>query len=165
MKPIELDDFQGHIILYCKSHYNFPKTEKGFFEGLKMIWAIRCGYDYELTGQDTLTYIANDMYRIIEKCLPTKIPYIMETMHRELVWNIGKPENLTPIEAIIWEYHSHISQMQIKEKSEGKKRYQWIVKLPKPKKRIFNRILNGNGRYSDYDLITKKDKKVLELSE
>lgn len=149
-EPIELDDFQGHIVLYCKSHYKYPKGEKGFFEGLKMIWAIRCGYEYELTSYDSLIYIANDMYSIIKKCEPKRLQYFMETIHREIVWGIGKPENLTPIEAIIWEYRSVLQNLQVKERFEGKKRLKWIVKLPKPKKQVFNRILNGNGRYDDY---------------
>ncbi len=71
---ITLKKFQKHIVLYCKGQYNIPKGEKGFFEGLKMIWAIRCGYDYEQTSKDTLAYIANDMYSIISKCLPHKLP-------------------------------------------------------------------------------------------
>lgn len=120
-----------------------------------MIWAIRCGYDYEYTSKDTLTYIANDMYDIISKCMPEKLPYLMERLHREINWSIGKPENLSPIEAIIWEYRSMLSNMQIKEKPDGYKRYQWIVKLPKLKRKIFNRILSGKGEYQDYKLITQ----------
>ena len=155
-KPIELDEFQGHIVLYCKHHYKTPKGDKGFFEGLKMIWAIRCGYKYELTGKDTLTYIANDMYSIIRKCMPKRLEHLMETLHREINWGIGKPENLSAIEAIVWEYGSMISQMQVREKKEGRKRYSWIVKLPKPKKQVFNRILRGNSNYEDYYKIVEK---------
>jgi hypothetical protein len=80
---------------------------------------------------------------------------MMENVHREIVWQIGKPENLSPIESLIWEYRCILSNMQIKEKPKGKKRYQWIVKLPNHKTRVFERILRGNGRYKDYELITK----------
>lgn len=146
---IELEKFQGHIVLYCKGHYKVKKTD--FFEGLKMIWAIRCGYDYETFRKDILIYIANEMYEIISTCLPHKLPYLMEIIHREVgaeSWT--KPQGLTPIEAIIWEYRSIISGMKVKELKEGRKRYSWLVKLPKPQNKLFNRILNGKGEYEDY---------------
>lgn len=154
MKPIELTPFQGHIVLYCKGQYHVPDGKKGFFEGLKMIWAIRCGYDYEYTSRDTLTYIANDMYDIISKCEPHRLPHLMDKLHREVNSNLGKPENLTPIEAIIWEYRGILSNMQVREEVKDTKKFKWIIKLPKPKYRIFNRILRGNGRYEDYELIS-----------
>lgn len=152
-QPIELDKIQGHIVLYCKGHYDIEKIN--FFEGLKMIWAIRCGYDYKHTSTDTLIYIANDMYKIISKCMPGKFSSLMDNLHRELVWKIGKPKDMSAIESLIWEYGSMLSNMQIRYLPEGKKKYQWIVKLPKSKKQVFNRILRGNGRYTDYELITK----------
>lgn len=150
---ITLEKFQKHIVLYCKGQYNIPEGDKGFFEGLKMIWAIRCGYDYEQTSKDTLTYIANDMYSIISKCLPHKLPQLMDNLHREINWSISKPDNMLPIEAIIWEYRSILSNMQIREKPNGKKRYQWIVYLGKTQPQLFNRILNGKGEYKDYEKV------------
>lgn len=145
---IELEKFQKHIVLYCKGQYNFPKGDKGFFEGLKIIWAIRCGYDYEHCSSDVLSYIANDMYKIISKCMPNKLPHLMELLHIELTSGIGKPHNLTPIEAVVHEYRSLLSNMQVKERV-GKK-YKWIIKLDKPQPRLFNRILKNKGKYGDY---------------
>jgi hypothetical protein len=154
--PIELEAFQGHIVLYCKGHYKHDD----FFEGLKMIWAIRCGYDYEYTSKDTLSYIAMDMYEIIAKTQPDRLPYLMEQLHRNLVprWKGDYVENLSPIEAIIWQYRIMLCNMQVKERDNVTGKYKWLVKLPKPKKRIFNRILRGNGEYHDYFEIDGKAK-------
>jgi hypothetical protein len=156
---ITLEKFQKHIVLYCKGRYNTPKGDKGFFEGLKMIWAIRCGYDYEFTSKDTLTYIANDMYAIIAQCLPHKLPDLMDKLHREINCSLGKPENLTPIEALIWEYRSILQNMQVrrlanendklKQKLPGGE-YVWLVKLSQPQPTLFNKILAGRGEYNDY---------------
>jgi hypothetical protein len=149
---VNLDVFQGHIILYCKGHYKV-KTDK-FFEGLKRIWAVRCGYDYEHSSSDILVYVANDMYRIIAACQPERLSYLMEVIHKE-VGNQAfyKPQNMTPIEAIIWEYRSIISNLQVREKVDNK--WKLLINIPKLKKQIFNRILNGNYRNDDYDKITK----------
>ena len=54
---------QGHIILYCKSHYRVKDVS--YIEGLKRIWAIRCGYDYNEADNSMLEYIANDLFNII----------------------------------------------------------------------------------------------------
>jgi hypothetical protein len=155
---IELDKFQGHIVLYCKCHYNSPDGEKGFFEGLKKIWAVRCGYDYSLTGNDTLTYIADDMYNIISACMPDKLTNLMSRIHREInpMVLISKPKDMIPIEAIIWEYRSILSNLQVKRKHENKDEYIEIVKLPDPMPEVFNRILAGKGEYGDYKLIELK---------
>jgi hypothetical protein len=40
--------------------------------------------------------------------------------------------------------------MQVRKKPEGKKRYQWLIKLDNKQPRLFNRILMGNGKYEDY---------------
>ena len=149
---VTLDTFQGHIVLYCKGHYEYDD----FFEGLKMIWAIRCGYDYKQCSSDVLTYIANDMYKIISICMPNKLLYLHEVLHKEVAnQTFYKPKNMSPIEAIIWEYRGFISNMQIKDKVN--KNYKTLVKLPNRQIRIFNRILKGNGNYDDYQLIKEKD--------
>jgi len=114
-----------------------------------MIWAIRCGYDYEHTSKDTLTYIANDMYNIISQCMPERLPRLMESLHREINWSIGKPENLEPIEAIIWEYRSMLSCMQVRERN-SKGKLIWLVDLRNTQPQLFNRILKGKGKYDDY---------------
>lgn len=153
---IILEKFQKHIVLYCKGQYNTPNGEKGFFEGLKMIWAIRCGYDYNLTSKDTLTYIANDMFNIIMKCKPEKLEFFMDKIHKEInpISNWTKPKDLTAIEAIIWEYRSILQNLQVRKLPEGKKRYKWLVYLSKPQPRLFNRILKGKGEYKDYEKVT-----------
>lgn len=147
-----LEKFQKHIVLYCKGQYYIPEGEKGFFEGLKKIWAIRCGYDYEYTSKETLTHIANDMFNIIMKCKPEKLEFFMDKLHREInpVINWAKPKDLTPIEVIIWEYRSILSNMQVREKPEGKKKYQWLINLSNPQPKLFNKILKGKGEYKDY---------------
>lgn len=42
-KPLEIKGIEGHIILLCKGHYKYSDI----LEALRMIWAIRCGYDYQ----------------------------------------------------------------------------------------------------------------------
>lgn len=158
---MELNKFQGHIVLYCKGHYTFPEGDKGFFEGLKMIWAIRCGYDYNLTTMDTLTYIANDMYEILEKCMSIdKISNLIKKLHSEInpiyPGYANKPKDMSPIEAIIWEYRSMLNNLKIKEKDKITEEYIDLVKLPEPIPEIFNRILKGKGEYGDYWLIEPK---------
>lgn len=155
-KPIELEAFQGHIVLYCKGHYKFTD----FFDGLKRIWAIRCGYDYEYTSKDTLSFVAMDMYEIIAKTEPDRLPYLMEQLHRNLVprWSGDYVENLSPIEAVIWQYRIILSNMQVRERDKVTGRLYPLVKLPKAKKRIFNRILRGKGEYHDYFRIVNNTK-------
>lgn len=153
---IKLDTFQGHIVLLCKNWYKIPK-EISFFEALRMIWAIRCGYDYKLTSLDTDAYIANDMWKIINKCCPEKLITYIDNFHREVANQaFWKPKDMTPIQAIIYEYGNIISNIQIRDSIEGKPII--LVKLPKPMKQVFNRILRGNGKYQDYELITNADK-------
>jgi hypothetical protein len=172
-EPITLETFQGHLVLYCKGRYANSKItsrEKAlveFFEGLKMIWAIRCGYQYEQNDSDrVLEYIADEMFEIISECKRLdsveKIKHFMDVLHKE-VYNQAfyKPKNMSPIRAIIWEYNQIICQLQIFEIPEGKKRHVPIVILPKPKKQIFSRILNGNGRYDDYRKISETHKSKL----
>lgn len=143
------DKFQGHLILYCKGHY---KT-KDFFEGLKMIWAVRCGYNYKDTSEYTIRYIADDMYNIIKTTSPERLDYLMNILHREIGHELfWKPENMTPIESMVWEYRGILNNLQVRE-SDGKGGFIDLIELPKPQKRIFNRILRGNGRFEDYDLI------------
>ena len=148
---IELEKFQKHIVLYCKGQYDEPKGDKGFFEGLKMIWSVRCGYGYDQCSSDVLSYIANDMYKIVSKCMPEKLPYLMDLIHRELTNSIGKPKNLTPIEALVFEYGSLLSNIQVREKVGED--YQWVVNLENPQPELFNRILSGGGEYGDYNLV------------
>ena len=57
------------------------------------------------------------------------------------------PDNCTPIERMIYFYKERLSNLQIR---EGK---QLLISLPKPQKQLFKRIVNGNGKYTDYKKI------------
>jgi hypothetical protein len=149
---INLDPIKGHIVLYCKGWYKFDD----FFEGLKRIWAVRCGYDYELTDRRTLEYIADEMFEIIwEVYPPEKVRNIMRNVHKGIIpiWKVD--EKYTPIEALIYQYGSCLSNLQIRETDRESGKTHTLVKLPRPKTRVFNRILKGQGEYKDYELINK----------
>ena len=153
---VDLNTWEGHIVLLCKGWYsNKSNSDIDFFDKLRRIWAIRCGVD-EFTGDRVLENVADTMYKILKKCRPDQMDYFHEILHRELAGGFGKPENMSHIQAIVWEYRSRISGLRIKEKVDDK----WIklVRLPKPQKRISNRIIKGNGEFNDYELITNKDK-------
>jgi hypothetical protein len=172
-EPITLETFQGHLVRYCKGAYANSKTtsrEKAqvdFFEGLKMIWAIRCGYQYEQNDSDRVfEYIADEMFEIISRCKRLdsveKFRHFMDVLHKELYDQaFYKPKDMSPIRAMIWEYRMIICQLQIFERPEGKKRHVPIVKLPKAMRQTFSRILNGNGRYDDYRKISENHKSEL----
>ena len=147
---IRLDPFQGHIVLLSKGWYKY----NNLFEALRMIWAIRCGYDYKFTTKDVDSYIADEMWKIIMLCCPERLGYYIDNFHRGICeQGLGKPKDMTPIQAIIYQYYSIISGVQIRKRNE-KGEYIPIIILPKPLKRVFNRILRGNGRYSYYKLIS-----------
>ena len=155
-KPIELDAFDGHLILYCKGWYRNNKNES-FFEGLKKIWAIRCGYDYNPEeGDNVLQYIANSMFGLIIECekidSPDKIKWLMDVVHKDVSVRSFKPTDIdTPIKDLIYSYRGRLMALAIRDVANKDE----LIKLPKPMKRVFNRILNGNGRYGDYKLIKK----------
>lgn len=138
-----LTNIQGHIVLFCKNHYKYTD----FFQAIRMLWCIRCGYDFEDYNKSSDAYIANELYKIFKLLNPKKADYFYEILHGNIA-NTYKYEGLTPIETLILEYRSEIIMIQVKEKV-GKK-WKTLVKLPKPKKRLFNRIFRGNGRYEDY---------------
>lgn len=45
-------------------------------------------------------------------------------------------------------YRNELSQLQIR---EGKRKI--LIKLPKPQKRLFKRIVSGKAEYNDYKLV------------
>lgn len=146
---IQLPTIEGHIVLYCKNHYS---TDVDFHVGLRRIWAIRCGLDEEhvITGQAD-RYIANELYKLFRLLNPTKAEYFHEIIHAEL----EKPyrfKDLTHLESLMIIYRSEISMVAIREKKG--ERYYPLVKLPKPKKKLFKRIIKGKGVYDDYKAIT-----------
>ena len=149
---IQLEEkFDGHIILYCKSHYSVKDVD--FLTGLRRIWAVRCGFGVEHIDNKIDEYIADRMYLIIEQVKPNRLKDIWQIIHRDLAdnshWN-GR-ENLTPIQKLIWIYRDIIWRLQIMETKEGK--LKTLIKLPKPQKRLLKRIVSGKGEYNDYKLV------------
>lgn len=151
MKPKEIKGFDGHIILYCKNHYTFPK---GFINGLRMIWAIRCGYPYNENDHSADQYIANRLYKLLQELVPERMQYLQERIHDDITCDWRFASNTSFIERLISVYCSEIANIQVKEK-RGEKFYS-LIKLSKPMKKVFNRILRGNGKYEDYWLVEPK---------
>lgn len=141
-------EIEGHIILLCKNHY---KIKEGLVESLKMIWAIRCGYEYDKKDNSSLRYIMNELYTIL---LPTITDHsrFQDQLHDYITSWVYK--DFTLEERVIKFYCSQISNLKVKEKISDNK-WQILINLPKPKKILFNRILRGNGRYEDYKLISE----------
>lgn len=137
----ELKTFDGHLVLLCKGHYQSEDKSLTFLDYLKRIWAVRCGLDIEHVDSYSYGYIANRLYKILIGCKPS---------------NIGHRDNLTPIEKLIYIYKNQIADLQIRNEDET------LISLPNPQKEIFNRILNGNIFYGDYELITNSDLRTLE---
>lgn len=147
----EYKGFQGHIILLCKNHYG-TNIKTSIIEKLKMIWAIRCGYEYNEKDNSSILSIINGLHKIIYPTIKDHKKF-QEDLHEYLLsWLHG---DSTTHERLILFYVSEISMMQIKDKSSNDK-WKTLIKLPKPKKQLFNRILNGNGKYDDYYLIEPK---------
>jgi len=147
MKNLEFKGFDGHLILLCKSHY---KLTESFIESLKMIWAIRCGYPYDKNDNSSIRYILDGLYKILEPTIENPQQF-QEKLHESLISCIY---DLNTLEKLVLFYRDEISMLQVREKSANGK-WTTLIKLPQPQKRLFNRILTGNGRYDDYKLIQK----------
>jgi hypothetical protein len=102
------------------------------------------------------------MFDIILKCKKLnnikEVKNLMDTIHKGVSddFSIGltKPKNMSPIKSLIWEYRKIIFNLRInKTDSFGIKTT--LVPLPKVQKEIFERILKGEGKYDDYELIQK----------
>ena len=149
MKPLEIKAIEGHVVLYCKGHYSFAGND--WLVGIRRIWATRWGLLNEHTedkGADE--YIANELFKLFKLLNPVKAEYFHEIMHKEICDNF-RYEGLNSLERLILLYRSEIQMVQIREKRG--KRYYFLVKLPNPKKKVFERILKGKGEYNDYKLI------------
>lgn len=145
LKPIE-----GRMVLYCKGHY---KCDAGLLEGLRMIWAARCGYEHTPGEKRVDLHIAEELYGILYKLWDGGPVDLQRRVHSYLANDLNwHGEELTAFEKLIRAYRSLISQVQVNEHDADGKVVP-IVKLPKPAKRVFNRILRGNGRYEDYKLL------------
>lgn len=143
---------QGHIILYCKYHY--PVKDVSFIEGLKRIWAIRCGYDYNEADNRMLESIANELFDIIYQICDIDIIDFQKKLHNEICNTLYQYEkdNL-PIVRIIYYYKHQLAFLQVCDYNKETNKTKSLIKLPTPKKRVFKRILKGKGVYSDYNLI------------
>lgn len=145
------EKFDGHIILYCKGHYSVKDVD--FLIGLRRIWAVRCGLSVEDIDNKIDEYIADRMYLIIQQVKPNSLKDIWQIIHKDLAdnWHWNGRENLTPIQKIIWIYRDIIWRLQISKK--GVKNYKRLIKLPKPQKRLFKKIVSGKAEYNDYKLV------------
>jgi len=145
---IKLEEFDGHIVLYCKGWYYQDNVD--FLVGLRRIWAIRCGYDYQEDDKSADEYIADRLFGIIVQTNP-KLDFVhfQRRLHNELSKTfLSTYKDLNSIECLIKIYRSELVILQIKDDRKT------LVKLPNPKKRVFSRILKGKGEYNDYKLIT-----------
>lgn len=140
---VTLDSFEGHLVLYCKGHYAVNKVD--FLTGLRRIWAVRCGFDVEHIDKSIDEYIANALYKIVKKVKPNKVEYLFELIHKEVSKTyLSTYEGLNTIETLIMIYRSELWDTQVKDKGKT------LIKLPKPQKRLFKKIVSGKGEYTDY---------------
>ena len=146
----KVDTIQGHIILYCKSHYQVKDVS--FIEGLKRIWALRCGYVYEEKDNSCLCYIANYLYNIIYQICDIDFIDFPKKIHKMLI--IGNDEEPAIIKLIIY-YRYVLAFLSVADFNSKTNRTKALIKLPATKKRVFKRILKGKGVSSDYNLISK----------
>ena len=138
------ETFDGHIILYCKSHYNLKNVD--FITGLQRIWAVRCGMSVEQIRPSMNEYLADKMHEIFAKCNPNKLNHFHQILYKGLCdeWQY---EGLTAIERVILIYRNELMMLQVKENNKT------LIKLPKPQKRLFKKIVAGKGKYNDYKLV------------
>lgn len=143
---IQLENFEGHLVLYCKGWYSNKNVD--FLTGLRRIWAVRCGFDVEHIEKSIDEYIANALYKTLKKLEPNKIEYLFELVHKEVSKTyLSTYEGLDTIETLIMIYRSELWNVQVRGKNKT------LIKLPKPQKRLFKRIVSGKGDYNDYKLV------------
>jgi len=142
------ENFDGHIILYCKGHYTAKDVD--FISGLQRIWAVRCGLQIEHISDNIKEYIADHLHTIFVKCNPKKQEYFYQILNKGLC-DEWKYEGLNAIERVIMIYSNELGQLQIKNRTASG--WHTLIKLPKPQKRLFKRIVNGKGNYNDYKLV------------
>lgn len=157
-KSIVLDTFDGHIVLLCKEHYIV--NAGAFLSAIKRVWAIRCGIDYNTMDDDCWEYIADQMYGILTQCVPSKMCGIQKEIHKSFASPklFQTPENLTPIQMLIWEYRGKIHNLQILQEDVNGKCIT-LISLPKPQYVIFRQIVWGRGKFEHEEIIRKLDKR------
>lgn len=146
-----LKGFDGHIVLLCKGHYKCFSL----VEGLRMIWSVKCGHEYNLEDHSADRYIANKLYKLLKLLTPDRIEYLQEKVHDDIACDWRFDPLYSALQRIILIYCSEIADITIKEK-EGE---EWItlIELPEPNKKVLERILRGKGKYEDYWLIESKE--------
>lgn len=137
----ELSNFEGHLVLYCKKHYHVSYVD--FILGLQRIIAVYSGMDAENISKH---HILNKLAKIVTVLYSDwSIEQILFYVHDVVCSNYYKECSVE--DKLIFQYCSLIYDSQIK---RGKK---VLVKLPEPQKRLFKRIVRGNGNYNDYKLV------------
>ena len=137
----ELTNFDGHLVLYCKRHYDVYYVD--FTLGLQRIIAVYSGIDTENVSKH---HILTKLSKIVSVLYSDwSIEQILSHVHEAICNNYY--EECSIEDRLIFQYCSLIYGSQIK---SGKK---VLVELPKPQKRLFKRIVRGNGNYNDYKLV------------
>ena len=107
----EIKGFDEHVILLCKGHYKCSSL----LEGLRMIWVIRCGHEYNSNDTSSYRYIANRLYKILQELQPERMSYLQEIIHDEITCD-WKFREYSSIERLISIYCSEICNITIQEK-------------------------------------------------
>lgn len=138
---IQLDKFEGHLVLACKNWYNVKGVN--MFDTLGRLHGGWCGWSAETHGNPSEA-TADRLYKILIKCGKDPVR-LAESLHRWLVsgwWKYyNESSEWTPIEKIICFYRSEISDLQIKENNKI------LIKLPKPQKRAARKLIKYNKDY------------------
>ena len=146
-KKIQLDKFEGHIVLLTKGYYPIKKVE--YLTAVRRLWATRCGLDNEhVENKSCDIYLANALYKLAKKVTTNSVMDI-GFIHEALTRVSFEYEGLNSIEKLIRYYLSVIGCCQVMEKNENGK-WEFIMNLPKPNKRTIGKIIRGNGKYGDY---------------
>ena len=142
---VTLTPIQGHIILYCKLHYGVDGVS--FIDGFKRLWAVKC----KSNDDDMLDYIANYLFEII--CIVSDFDAVEFQKRLHLSLFEYNPRKKSAIELIISFYIFQLANLKIAKYNPISGKTKMLLSLPKPKKRLFKRILKGKGDYNDYNLL------------
>ena len=84
-KPIELSNFDGHLVMLCKGTYFKPINNISIFRAFRLLWAIRCGHPVpEENDKGADEYIADKLYEILVKVQKQDYVQFQKKIHREL---------------------------------------------------------------------------------
>ena len=132
-----LTNFDSHIVLYCKRHYNVPNVD--LILGLQRMIGAYCGNDAKDISKHHILTKLSEIVSVLYS--DWSIKQILSRVHEALTNRLY--ENLSVEERLILEYVTLICHTQVK---EGR---QIFINLPKPQKRLFKRIVRGNGKFED----------------